>query len=100
MRQCGSGRGGLHGRTGAHQPPVPSRAQGYQAVLGQNLRRRREALGLNQEQVAQRARVVGLSWTRATVAAVELGRRSATLGEALVLQGLLNIPLAALLEML
>lgn len=59
---------------------VPDMATIEQAI-GQEVRRRREAAGVGQSAVAGAARQYGLPWTRAMVAAVELGRRRLTLGE-------------------
>jgi transcriptional regulator with XRE-family HTH domain len=59
--------------------------------LATNLRRRREALGLRQQDVATLARAAGASWSQAKVAMVETGRRELGLGEALILSNLLGI---------
>ena len=50
-------------------------------TIGQEIRRRREAAHVSQETLAIAARNAGLPWTRATVAAIELGRKQLTLGE-------------------
>ena len=50
-------------------------------VIGQEIRRLREAAGVGQSVLAAAARQYGLPWTRALVAAVELGRKRLTLGE-------------------
>lgn len=44
-------------------------------IIGENLRRWREDHGHTQDEVAALARAVGLSWTQATVAQIETGRR-------------------------
>ena len=44
-------------------------------VIGENLRQWRESKGHRQDDVAARARSVGLAWTQATVAQIETGRR-------------------------
>ena len=44
-------------------------------VIGENLRRWRESKGHRQDDVAALARNVGLTWTQATVAQIETGRR-------------------------
>jgi transcriptional regulator with XRE-family HTH domain len=60
-------------------------------VIGQEVRRRREAAGVGQSVVAMYARQFGVAWTRATVAAIELGRKQLRQGElalmALFLEG-------------
>jgi transcriptional regulator with XRE-family HTH domain len=51
-------------------------------VVGQNVQRRRLGLGMRQDELAARLRDgFGLQWTRATVAAVETGRRQVRLDE-------------------
>jgi transcriptional regulator with XRE-family HTH domain len=50
-------------------------------AIGQEIRRRREAAGVGQSALAAAARKYGLPWTRATVAAIELGRKQLPLGE-------------------
>jgi DNA-binding XRE family transcriptional regulator len=50
-------------------------------AIGQRLREVRLELGLRQDQVATAARLVGLSWTQSTVAAIERGNRALSLGE-------------------
>ena len=54
-------------------------------AVGDELRRRREARGLRQEEVATVARRWGLQWTRSVVAAIEAGRRRLSLEEFLLL---------------
>src|SRR5262245_36729109 len=56
-------------------------------TIGRALRGCREEAGLRQDELAKRARERGLSWTSATVAAIELGRREVSLEEFLVLRG-------------
>jgi transcriptional regulator with XRE-family HTH domain len=68
----------------AHGPPPLS------AVIGAELRTLREAGGRRQEQLAAEARRLGLRWTRATVAAIELGRRQLSIEELLLLPELLG----------
>ena len=71
-------------------------------VVAQNVRRRREALGLSQEQLAAQLRLIGLRWTRVTVAQFEgrSGRtkRNVTLGEALALAKALDVDVSALVK--
>jgi transcriptional regulator with XRE-family HTH domain len=50
-------------------------------AIGERLRQLREACGIRQEEVAVAARKYGLKWTRATIAAIELGQRRLPLGE-------------------
>jgi transcriptional regulator with XRE-family HTH domain len=56
-------------------------AHTIEQAIGQEIRRRREAAGIGQSALAAAARQYGLPWTRALVAAVELGRKRLTLGE-------------------
>lgn len=56
-------------------------------VVAQLLRQRREAAGLTQDRVTTAARGLGLNWTRATVAAIEIGRRELSLAEFVTLRG-------------
>ncbi len=65
--------------------------------MGTNLKRVREGRDLRQEDVAARARAMGLSWTQATIAAIETGRRALSLGELVLLQGVLNVDRETLL---
>lgn len=67
-------------------------------VIGQNLRRIREGREERQEDVAKRARVGGLKWTRATVAAVETGARTMSLAELVLLAHVLLVPVQRFLE--
>lgn len=54
-------------------------------VVGENVRRIREAAGARQEDVATAARGMGLSWTRSKVAALERGDKSLDLAETVLL---------------
>jgi transcriptional regulator with XRE-family HTH domain len=69
---------------------MAAEVQSLSAVIGRELKTLREAGGLRQEQLAAEARRFGLSWTRATVAAIELGRRQLSIGELLLLPELLG----------
>ena len=70
----------------------------FQAVVRRNLRRVRTKLGWRQEDLAQRARARGLSWTANTVTAIEIGRRTVSAGELLLLPTLLQVPLTDLVS--
>jgi len=59
-------------------------------LLGQRLRALREGGGKRQEDLAAAARGPGLSWSRATVAAIETGRRRLSVDELLLLPVALN----------
>lgn len=61
--------------------PVDNDAKSPSEVIGGVLRALRDHHGLSQDDVATSARTFGLRWTRATVAAVETGRRAVDLGE-------------------
>lgn len=80
----------------ARAPPLTlvfvmaAETQSLSSVIGRELKTLREAGGLRQEQLAAEARRFGLPWTRATVAAIELGRRQLSLGELLLLPELLG----------
>jgi transcriptional regulator with XRE-family HTH domain len=50
-------------------------------AIGGELRRLREANGVRQDTVASAAQMFGLNWTQSTVAAIEGGRRSLSIGE-------------------
>lgn len=69
---------------------MTNEATGLSAVIGAELRTLREAGQLRQEQLAAEARRFGLAWTRATVAAIELGRRQLSIGELLLLPEILG----------
>jgi transcriptional regulator with XRE-family HTH domain len=59
-------------------------------LLGQRLRALREGGGKRQEDLAAAARGYGLAWSRATVAAIETGRRQLSVGELCLLPATLN----------
>jgi transcriptional regulator with XRE-family HTH domain len=50
-------------------------------AMGGELKRLREAQGVRQDTIAYVAQKFGLSWTQSTVAAIEGGRRSLSIGE-------------------
>jgi hypothetical protein len=63
-----------------------SQAKTLSHVIGERMRQAREATNLPQEHIASTARRrYGLRWTRATVAAIESGKREITLGEFIML---------------
>ena len=64
----------------------------YRNVIGTNLRQMRQQQGLRQDDLASLGRANGLDWTRATVAAIELGRRSLAGDEEMLLQATLDVP--------
>jgi transcriptional regulator with XRE-family HTH domain len=68
----------------------------YQAVFSRNLRRLRDEQGLTQVELATAAGQMGLRWTTETVISIEGGRRRLTLGEGLLLAGLLDVTLSDL----
>jgi transcriptional regulator with XRE-family HTH domain len=74
-----------------------TQAEPLAKVVGRNLATIRRKKGLRQDDVAARARGLGLNWTRATVAALEIGRRLPDLAEAVLLQVVLGVPLRDLL---
>jgi transcriptional regulator with XRE-family HTH domain len=67
-------------------------------AIGLQLRRMRERDGLVQDDIARRARGVGLAWTQATVAAVEAGRRAIDLPELLLLTAVYDAPLTTFFQ--
>jgi len=71
------------GYTGGMRSDEQSRT--LDQVIGRNLRRLREDAGLSQDQVANRARTVGLSWTRSSVAAAEAGTKTFDVSELVLL---------------
>ena len=60
-------------------------ARRFSEAVGQQIRALRAQAGITQEDVAASARNNGLNWVRATVAAVELGRRELSCSELLLL---------------
>jgi hypothetical protein len=62
-------------------------AQATNETLGQRFKAMRERQGLRQDDVAVAARNLGLPWTSATIAAIELDRREVSLDEFVVLRG-------------
>lgn len=71
--------------------------QTYQEVIGRNLRHHRKQQQLRQDELAERARAFGMSWTQATVAAIETGRRAVSVEEEKLIVSLLGITLPELL---
>lgn len=64
---------------------MPDNAKSLGAVVGGRMRAIRHERGQRQDDVAKRARECGLTWTQATVAAIETGRRELTAGELFLL---------------
>ena len=64
----------------------------YRNVIGTNLQQLRQQQGLRQDDLANLGRANGLDWTRAMVAAIELGRRSLAGDEEMLLQATLDVP--------
>ena len=62
-------------------------AKGIATAIGALFRANREAAGLRQDEVARAAREGGLRWTRATVAAIETGKRDISLDEFFAIRG-------------
>ncbi len=56
-------------------------------TIGEQIRRLREAAGLRQDDVARRAKLRGLPWNSATVAAIETNRRDLSLDEFQTIRG-------------
>ncbi len=61
------------------------------AALGKVLADRRKQADLRQEDIAEEAQALGLAWTRATVAAVETGRRQLSANELILLPYVLSL---------
>jgi hypothetical protein len=60
-------------------------------VIGQELRRRRDAAGRQQDTVAIAAQRFGLAWGQSTVSAIEAGRRGVSVGELALLPSILKL---------
>ena len=69
-----------------------------QTLIRERIREQRERIGLTKEGLADRARAAGLAWSHHTVWAIESGRRTITLGEALLVQVFLDTSLDKLLR--
>src|ERR1035437_1165479 len=70
-------------------------------VIAGNIRRLRTDTppgSLSQDGLARAIRIRGIPWTRATVAAVETGRRSVSLVEGIALADVLGVGIAGLVE--
>ncbi|MFG3235011.1 helix-turn-helix transcriptional regulator [Streptomyces antibioticus] len=72
-------------------------ARAFAEALGERLRETREAASRTAEDVARRARHLGLPWHRSTVGQIEQGKRSVTAAELLLFPLLYEKPLNALL---
>jgi transcriptional regulator with XRE-family HTH domain len=72
-------------------------------VIGNEVRTRRQAAGVQQADLAHTAQVLGLPWLQATVSAVEAGQRSLSIGELGMLPQILTqagIPVASVHEIM
>jgi transcriptional regulator with XRE-family HTH domain len=69
-----------------------------QQIVGRNLKRLRIEADLRQEDLAELARRFGLTWTAATVAAIETDRRAVSVEELLVLPLALRCALSEFLD--
>lgn len=69
----------------------------FDTAIGAGLAAFRHSKGWRQEDLAQRAREAGLPWTRATIAAIERGRREIGLAEGMRLTLALQQPLGRLI---
>lgn len=67
-----------------------STAKPMSVVIGERMRSYREAESLRQDELARKARQHGLRWERATVAAIETGRRAISIEELVRLPLLLD----------
>jgi transcriptional regulator with XRE-family HTH domain len=66
-------------------------------ILGANLRAMRKDLGWSQDELARRARTLGLHWSRSSVAAFETGKKPIHLQDLLLLLVLLRTSVGELL---
>jgi hypothetical protein len=60
-------------------------------VIGRQLRAFRSVFGLRQEDIAAVARMKGLDWVQATIAAIEAGQRPVSIEELLILPSVLRL---------
>ena len=75
------------------EPPIP-----MCSVIGRNVARRRDTMGLTQDGLARLLRATGVQWTGVTVAKVETGTREIRAGELVALGMALGLRPAELLE--
>jgi transcriptional regulator with XRE-family HTH domain len=75
-----------------------SEAPSLAVVVGRTLKAFREERGWTQEAVAQRLKLVGLSWTRFQLSDIEAGRRDISAAEMLLIAEALGVRVADLLE--
>lgn len=99
-RESGSG-GDLNradlGQGPAHWLQLLPEASPFASALGEQLRATREEAGRTAEDVARRARHLGLSWHRSTVGQIEQGKRNVTAAELFTLPLVYDQPLSSLL---
>ena len=69
-----------------------------EAIVGDNLRRLREARDMSQAELASAGAAMGRPWSQASVARIESGQRDATLSDLLVLAAILQANLNELLK--
>lgn len=74
-----------------------SQAPAFGEAIGRQLQLVREGKGRTAEEVAKRARQVGLSWHRPTVGQIERGRRALSAVELIMLPLIYGVPLGELL---
>ena len=77
---------------------MPTIAKTPGQAIGESLQALRVERGLRQDEVAAEARALGLSWTRATIAAIETGRRELSVGELWLLPWLYHVEVPDLVK--
>lgn len=70
----------------------------YEKLVGQAIRRHREARRMTQEQLSAKMQLEGCDLTRSALAKIEVGQRHIYLDELRVLKTILNVSYADLLE--
>lgn len=76
---------------------MPTNAKSLSQVIGESLRAIRTGRSERQDEVAADARGYGLDWTRATVAAIETGKRELRPGELVLLPWIYGVELGELI---
>lgn len=90
-------RAGLEQTRVATLLSMPATRHSIEEVIGANVRRRREQLGMVQEELARDVSLLGPRWTHVTVVRTESGQRSPSILELLALSTALALPLQDLL---